>query len=118
MHLLTLILLWKPNVLQAVLVASRRSLIQRKGVLDTTHEIIERLEAHLRAVGLFTVRISCFILVTCVFFFSSLSVMLFLTLFSWQVVANMRGSSAEEVAERVLSQTSLSGLQVRTIGSS
>lgn len=30
----------------------------------------------------------------------------------------MRGSSAEEVAERVLSQTSLSGLQVRTIGSS
>ncbi|PON83808.1 ATP phosphoribosyltransferase HisG [Trema orientale] len=70
---------------QAVLVASRRSLIQRKGVLDTTHEILERLEAHLRAVGQFT------------------------------VTANMRGSSAEEVAERILSQTSLSGLQGPTI---
>ena len=32
---------------------------------------------------------------------------------SWQVTANMRGSSAEEVAERVLTQPSLSGLQVR-----
>ena len=30
----------------------------------------------------------------------------------WQVTANTRGSSAEEVAERVLSQPSLSGLQV------
>ncbi|KAJ0078091.1 hypothetical protein Patl1_36800 [Pistacia atlantica] len=65
--------------------ASRKSLIQRKGVLDTTHEILERLEAHLRAVGQFT------------------------------VVANMRGSSVEEVAERVLSQTSLSGLQGPTV---
>ncbi|KAF9589002.1 hypothetical protein IFM89_017681 [Coptis chinensis] len=66
---------------QAVLVASKKSLIQREGVLDTTHEILERLEAHLRAVGQFT------------------------------VTANMRGSSAEEVAERILSQPSLSGLQ-------
>ncbi|KAK9001579.1 hypothetical protein V6N11_083359 [Hibiscus sabdariffa] len=39
---------------QAVLVASRKALIQRKGVLDTTHEILERFEAHLRAVGQFT----------------------------------------------------------------
>ncbi|KAJ4724358.1 ATP phosphoribosyltransferase [Melia azedarach] len=70
---------------QAVLIASRKSLIQRKGVLDTTHEILERLEAHLRAVGQFT------------------------------VTANMRGSSAEEVAERILSQTSLSGLQGPTV---
>lgn len=70
---------------QAVLVASRKSLIQRKGALDTTHEILERLEAHLRAVGQFT------------------------------VTANMRGSSAEEVAERVLSQPSLSGLQGPTV---
>ncbi|OMO75179.1 ATP phosphoribosyltransferase HisG [Corchorus capsularis] len=67
---------------QAVLVASRKALVQRKGVLDTTHEILERFEAHLRAVGQFT------------------------------VTANMRGSSAEDVAERVLSQPSLSGLQV------
>ncbi|KAF3452623.1 hypothetical protein FNV43_RR03056 [Rhamnella rubrinervis] len=70
---------------QAVFVASRRSLIQRKGVLDTTHEILERLEAHLRAAGQFT------------------------------VTANMRGSSAEEVAGRVLSQPSLSGLQGPTV---
>ncbi|KAL1358332.1 hypothetical protein HN51_003625 [Arachis hypogaea] len=70
---------------QAVLVASRKSMIQRTGVLETTHEILERLEAHLRAIGQFT------------------------------VTANMRGSSAEEVAERVLSQPSLSGLQGPTI---
>ncbi|KAI3445603.1 hypothetical protein Pfo_002268 [Paulownia fortunei] len=70
---------------QAVLVSSRRSLIQRKGVLDITHEMLERLEAHLRAVGQF------------------------------MVTANMRGSSAEEVAERVLSQPSLSGLQGPTV---
>lgn len=70
---------------QAALVASRKSLIGRKGVLETTHEMLERLEAHLRAMGQFT------------------------------VVANMRGSSAEEVAERVLSQPSLAGLQGPTV---
>ncbi|GLT25319.1 hypothetical protein SLA2020_004540 [Shorea laevis] len=70
---------------QGVLVASRKSLLQRKGALDTTHEILERLEAHLRAVGQFT------------------------------VTANMKGSSAEEVAELVLSQPSLSGLQGPTV---
>ena len=37
------------NCFQAILVASQRALIQRKGVLDTTYEILERLEAHLRA---------------------------------------------------------------------
>ncbi|MBA0572675.1 hypothetical protein Golob_002999 [Gossypium lobatum] len=70
---------------QAVLVASRKALIQRKGALDTTHEILERFEAHLRAADQF------------------------------MVTANMRGSSAEEVAERVLSQPSLSGLQGPTL---
>ncbi|KAK3028245.1 hypothetical protein RJ639_037579 [Escallonia herrerae] len=70
---------------QAVLVASRRSLTQQTGVLDTVHEILERLEAHLRAVG------------------------------QYLVTANMRGSSAEEVAERILSQESLSGLQGPTV---
>lgn len=70
---------------QAVLVASRKSLTQREGVLDNTHEILERLEAHLRASGQFT------------------------------VTANMRGSSAEEVAERVLGQPLLSGLQGPTV---
>nr|VDC84485.1 unnamed protein product [Brassica rapa] len=66
---------------QAALVASRRALTERKGALNTVHEILERLEAHLKADGQFT------------------------------VVANMRGNSAQEVAERVLSQPSLSGLQ-------
>lgn len=42
---------------QAVLVASRKSLTQRKGALDITHEMLERLEAHLRASGQFTVSI-------------------------------------------------------------
>ncbi|XP_059313555.1 ATP phosphoribosyltransferase 2, chloroplastic-like [Lycium ferocissimum] len=70
---------------QAVLVAGRKSLMQRKGALDITHEMLERLEAHLRAVGQFT------------------------------VTANMRGSSGEEIAERILSQTSLSGLQGPTV---
>ncbi|KAB1207096.1 ATP phosphoribosyltransferase 2, chloroplastic [Morella rubra] len=70
---------------QAVLVASRKSLIQRNGALDTTHEILERLEAHLRAIDQFI------------------------------VTANMRGSNAEEVAARVLSQPSLSGLQGPTV---
>lgn len=70
---------------QAVLVASRKSIMQMKGALDAVHEILERLEAHLRAVGQF------------------------------MVTANMRGSSADEIAERVLSQPSLSGLQGPTV---
>jgi len=70
---------------QATLVASRKSLHKRKGVLEITHELLERLEAHLRATT------------------------------ELMVTANMRGNSAEEVAERVLSQTSLCGLQGPTI---
>lgn len=42
---------------QAVLVASRRALTDREGALNTVHEILERLEAHLKADGQFTVRI-------------------------------------------------------------
>lgn len=34
-------------------------------------------------------------------------------MFSLQVVANMRGTDAEEVAARVKTQSSLSGLQVK-----
>jgi ATP phosphoribosyltransferase len=34
-----------------VLVASKRSLSNREGVLEITHEMLERLEAHLRATG-------------------------------------------------------------------
>ncbi|KAG0503427.1 hypothetical protein HPP92_003499 [Vanilla planifolia] len=70
---------------QAVLVGSKKSLTQRDGVLDITHEILERLEAHLRASGQYT------------------------------VTANMKGSNADEVAERILGQASLSGLQGPTI---
>uniref|UniRef100_A0A7N2L1Y5 ATP phosphoribosyltransferase n=1 Tax=Quercus lobata TaxID=97700 RepID=A0A7N2L1Y5_QUELO len=67
---------------QAVLVASRKALMQREGALDITRKILKRLEKRLETVGQF------------------------------RVSANMRGSSAEEVAERILSQPSLSGLQV------
>ncbi|KAF3321392.1 ATP phosphoribosyltransferase [Carex littledalei] len=70
---------------QAVLVASKRSLSSREGVLEITHEMLERLEAHLRATG------------------------------EIMVTANMRGNTAEEVAQRVISQTSLSGLQGPTV---
>ncbi|KAI7752918.1 hypothetical protein M8C21_000077, partial [Ambrosia artemisiifolia] len=70
---------------QGIMVASKKSLMQRKGLLDITHEILERFEAHLKALDQFT------------------------------VVANMRGTSEEEVAERILSQPSLSGLQGPTI---
>ncbi|KAG6484339.1 hypothetical protein ZIOFF_052854 [Zingiber officinale] len=40
---------------QAVRVASRRSLNMSKGALEITHEMLERLEAHLRAIGVVTV---------------------------------------------------------------
>ncbi|CAK7357106.1 unnamed protein product [Dovyalis caffra] len=70
---------------QAVFVARRKSLVEQKGVRDKTKEILERFEAHLRAVDQFT------------------------------VTAHMRGSSAEQVAGRVLSQPSLSGLEGPTV---
>ncbi|XP_058086326.1 ATP phosphoribosyltransferase 2, chloroplastic-like [Magnolia sinica] len=70
---------------QAVLVARKKSIIQQNGALDTTHEILERLEAHLRALD------------------------------QSMVTANMKGSSVEEVSERILSQPQLSGLQGPTI---
>ncbi|PHT43509.1 ATP phosphoribosyltransferase 1, chloroplastic [Capsicum baccatum] len=61
----------------AVLVAGKKSLMQRKGVLDITHEMLERLEAH------------------------------------FMVTINMRGGSVEEVTEKILSQTSLPGFQIK-----
>ena len=90
--------------------ASRRALTDRKGALNTVHEILERLEAHLKADGQFTVRTLFLVMI----FFPLILAFTFVSLiFSFQVVANMRGNSAEEVAERVLSQPSLSGLQVK-----
>ncbi|XVE94139.1 hypothetical protein REPUB_Repub01dG0255400 [Reevesia pubescens] len=52
---------------QVVRVTSRKALIQQKGVLDTTHEILERFETHLRALGQFTVWI--FMIKSCGYLF-------------------------------------------------
>jgi len=70
---------------QGVFVANKKTLLQRKEVLDVAHEMLERFEAHLTAQRQFT------------------------------VVANMRGSSPEEVAERILTCTDYPGLQGPTI---
>jgi ATP phosphoribosyltransferase len=70
---------------QGVFVANKRALLERKEVLDTAHELLERLEAHLTAQSQFT------------------------------VVANMRGNSPEEVAERILNHTNFPGLQGPTV---
>jgi ATP phosphoribosyltransferase len=72
---------------QGVLVASRTALLERPGTLEIIHEMLERLEAHLRADGLF------------------------------MVTANVRGTSAEEVATRLANDAGqlLRGLQGPTI---
>jgi len=71
---------------QGVLVASREALLKREGLLEIVHELLERLEAHLRAQGLF------------------------------MVTANVRGSSPEEVAKKLNSAGPLMrGLQGPTI---
>lgn len=96
------------NITQATLVACRRSLHKRNGVLEITHEMLERLEAHLTATGEIMVNQFCSLnwVIT-----QLMAYLLYFTL-PYKVTANMRGNSAEEVAERVLSQTSLCGLQV------
>ncbi len=70
---------------QAVFIGNRTALTQRPDVLTIARDMLERFEAHLRAVG------------------------------QHQVIANMRGQSAEEVAEKVFSQPDLAGLQGPTI---
>ncbi|KAK9858879.1 hypothetical protein WJX84_003004 [Apatococcus fuscideae] len=70
---------------QGVLVASRRALLERPGMMEVVHELLERLEAHLKADDYYS------------------------------VVANMRGSSAEEVASLIMSRGHLGGLQGPTI---
>lgn len=73
---------------QGVLVASKRALLSRPGALEVLRDMIERLEAHLRAEGQFV------------------------------VTANMRGGSAEEVAVRLAAGGPLlTGLQGPTLGS-
>ena len=43
------------NILQAVLVASRKALMQREGALDITRKILKRLDKRLGIVGQFKV---------------------------------------------------------------
>lgn len=70
---------------QAVFIGNRTALTQRQEVLAVAHDMLERFEAHLRAVD------------------------------HHNVVANIRGHSAEEVAQKVFSQPDLGGLQGPTI---
>ncbi|MCB0164974.1 MAG: ATP phosphoribosyltransferase [Anaerolineae bacterium] len=70
---------------QATFIGNRRALTERPEVLALTHEFLERFEAHLRALDHLT------------------------------VIANMRGQSAEDVAQKVFSQPNLGGLQGPTI---
>lgn len=70
---------------QGVLVANRRALLEREALLPVVHELLERLEAHLTANKYYS------------------------------VIANMRGSSPEEVAGLLLSDPELHGLQGPTI---
>jgi len=70
---------------QAVFIGNRTALTQRPDILQITEDMLERFEAHLRAVD------------------------------RSMVIANMRGNSAGEVAKRVFSQPQLGGLQGPTI---
>lgn len=70
---------------QGCLVANKRALQDREGLLEVVHELIERFEAHLKAGNFF------------------------------QIQANMRGDSADEVAQRLMSQPGLTGLDGPTI---
>lgn len=70
---------------QAALIANRAALRQRPGALDAARQLIEFIEAHLRAEDHLT------------------------------VVANMRGSSPQAIAQRMFAQKFLGGLQGPTI---
>ena len=70
---------------QAVFIGNRAALTERPEVLVIAREMLERFEAHLRAMEHYT------------------------------VIANMRGNSPEEVAQNVFTQPDLGGLQGPTI---
>jgi len=72
---------------QGILVANKRSLLDRPGLLQVVHELIERFDGHLKAEQFYS------------------------------VIANMRGDSPEEVAGRLLKAPGLQGLQGPTIAS-
>ncbi len=70
---------------QMVFIGNRPTLIERSDVLAIAYELLERFEAHLRASAHYT------------------------------VIANIRGASPEEVAQKVFDQPNLGGLQGPTI---
>ena len=70
---------------QAMFIGNKAALSQRPDVLKVTKEMLERFEAHLRAVEHQT------------------------------VIANIRGKSAEDVAEKIFNHSELGGLQGPTI---
>jgi ATP phosphoribosyltransferase len=70
---------------QAILIGNRAALTNRSELLEMTRQLLESIDAHLRARG------------------------------QYMIFANMRGSSVEEIAERVFSQPDLGGLQGPTI---
>lgn len=70
---------------QAVLIGNRTALATRPDVLSDTRQMLEFIEAHLRARG------------------------------QYMIFANMRGTSMEDIAGRIFSQTDLGGLQGPTI---
>ena len=70
---------------QACLIANRQLLQRRPQALDVARQLLEYIEAHLRAAG------------------------------SYLVTANMRGDSPEAIAQQMFSQTSVGGLQGPTI---
>ena len=70
---------------QGVLVGNRDALLKRHGVLHIVRELLDRLDAHLKATGYYS------------------------------VIVNMRGTSPEDVARRLHQSDELSGLQGPTI---
>jgi ATP phosphoribosyltransferase len=70
---------------QAMFIGNRTALTSRPEILDVARDLLERFEAHLRAAN------------------------------QYMVVANMRGQSAEEVAQKIFGQPDLGGLQGPTI---
>ncbi|GIL55792.1 hypothetical protein Vafri_11319 [Volvox africanus] len=70
---------------QGILVANRKSLLERPELLEIVHELIERFDGHLKAEQFYS------------------------------VIANMRGESPEQVADVLLQAPGLQGLQGPTI---
>lgn len=70
---------------QAIFIGNRNALVNKPAVLTMTEQMLELIEAHLHAKG------------------------------QYMIFANMRGETVEEVAEQVMQQPELGGLQFPTI---